>query len=136
MSAAVDAVQTFCNLMVKRDAEALRRYFADDAVYQNCGLPASVGVDAIVDDLASQFAMFPDSYEYIVKNIVGNDDTVLTERLDLIRGADGNVRGVPVMGTFILAEGKINRWTDYFDTALAAKIMTGEDISDLVPAQY
>ena len=136
MSDVVGIVKKFCDLMVKRDAEALRGFFADDAVYQNCGMPATVGVDAIVANLAGQFGMFPDSYEYVTKNIAGNGDAVLTERLDMIKGTDGTLHGVPVMGTFIVKSGKITRWTDYFDTALPIKMMTGEDVAALVPAGY
>ncbi|MGD9704890.1 MAG: limonene-1,2-epoxide hydrolase family protein [Acidimicrobiia bacterium] len=135
MSDQVAMVQELCDLMVRRDAEALRRFFTDDAVYQNCGMPATVGVDAIVQNLAGQFGMFPDSYEYITKNIAGNGDVVLTERLDLIRTPSG-VQGVPVMGTFVLRDGKIARWTDYWDTGLPMKMMTGEDVSTLVPVSY
>ena len=31
-----------------------------DAVYQNVGMPAAVGPDAIAENLGQQFAMFPD----------------------------------------------------------------------------
>jgi limonene-1,2-epoxide hydrolase len=136
MSDQLTIVQEFCDRMVQRDAEALRSYFTDDAVYQNCGMPATIGVDAIVENLAGQIAMFPDSYRYLTKNIAGNGDVVLTERLDFIQTADGTIHGVPVMGTFVLRDGKIARWTDYFDTALPMKMMTGEDVSALVPAHY
>ncbi len=136
MSDAVGVVQKFCDLMVERDAEALRDYFTEDAVYQNCGMPATTGADAIVANLAGQFGMFPDSYEYLVKNISASGDVVLTERLDMIKGPDGTVHGVPVMGTFVLEGGKITRWTDYWDTALPVKMMTGEDVSALVPGSY
>jgi len=136
MSEQMGIVKEFCDRMVQRDAEALRRFFADDAVYQNCGMAATVGVDAIVQNLAGQFAMFPDSYEYVTKNIAGNGDVVLTERIDLIKGPEGRVHGVPVMGTFVLRDGKITRWTDYWDTGLPMKMMTGEDVSTLVPASY
>jgi limonene-1,2-epoxide hydrolase len=80
--------------------------------------------------------MFPDSYEYVTKNIAANGDAVLTERLDMIKAPSGSVHGVPVMGTFVVTDGKISRWTDYWDTALPVKIMTGEDVSALVPASY
>lgn len=136
MSDVVGIVQEFCDLMVEREAEALRRFFADDVVYQNCGMPASIGVEAVVANLAGQFAMFPDSYEYVVKNISGTGDVVLTERLDMIKGPDGTVHGVPVMGAFVLTDGKITRWTDYWDTSLPGKMMTGEDVAALVPANY
>jgi limonene-1,2-epoxide hydrolase len=60
----------------------------------------------------------------------------MTERLDMINGPDGTLHGVPVMGTFVVTDGKISRWTDYWDTSLPGKMMTGEDYSALVPASY
>ena len=54
----------------------------------------------------------------------------------MIKGPDGNLHGVPVMGTFVVTDGKISRWTDYWDTSLPGKMMTGEDYSALVPASY
>ncbi|MDO8361293.1 MAG: limonene-1,2-epoxide hydrolase family protein [Actinomycetota bacterium] len=129
-------VQEFCDRMVNRDAEALRGFIADDAEYQNVGMPASVGVDAILANLAGQIGMFPDSYEYVMKNIAVNGDVVLTERLDMIRTPGGAVLGVPVMGTFVVRDGKIRRWHDYFDTGLPMKMMTGEDVTALVPLEY
>ncbi len=80
--------------------------------------------------------MFPDSYEYRVINLVADGDAVLTERLDMIRSGDGTLHGVPVMGTFVVKNGKLSRWTDYFDTTLPLKMMTGEDYSALVPDGY
>jgi len=136
MSDIVGLVQEFCDLMVRRDPELLRGFLASDAVYQNCGMPATVGADAIVANLAAQIRMFPNSYEYVVKNIVGNGDVVLTERLDMIERHDGTVHAVPVMGTFVIKHGTITRWTDYFDTALPTKMMMGEDVSALVPTRY
>ena len=128
-------VQEFCDSMAHRNAEALRRFLADDAVYQNCGMEATVGVDAIVANLAGQFAMFPDSYKYVMKNIAASGDVVMTERLDMISTPSG-VQGVPVMGTFVVRDAKIRRWHDYWDTALPQKMMTGVDVSSLVPAAY
>lgn len=135
MSTPQEIVQAFCDAMAGRDAEALRPFLAEDAVYQNTGMPAAVGIEDILADLAGQFAAFRDSYEYVVKNIAADGDTVLTERVDLIRTPSG-VQGVPVMGTFIVHDGTITRWTDYWDTSLPAKMMHGEDVSALVPARY
>ncbi|MGB9249535.1 MAG: limonene-1,2-epoxide hydrolase family protein [Mycobacterium sp.] len=135
MSAPVDIVRKFCDLMEKRDAEALRPLIADDAVYQNVGMPASSGVDAIVENMAAQFSMFPDAYAFEIVNIASDGAVVLTERLDYIQAPDGIKPAVPVMGTFIVGEdGKITRWTDYFDVSLTVKLLQGEDISALVPA--
>ena len=135
MSAPVDVVRKFCALMEERDAEALRPLIADNAVYQNVGMPASNGVDAIVENMAAQFAMFPDAYAFEIVNIASNGPVVLTERLDYIQAPDGSKPAVPVMGTFVVSEdGKITRWTDYFDVSLTVKLLQGEDISALVPA--
>ncbi len=38
------------------------------------------------------------------------------------------------MGTFVVQDSKISRWTDCFDTGLIGKMLTGEDCAGLVPA--
>jgi limonene-1,2-epoxide hydrolase len=136
MTDPIQIVSTFCGLMEQRDAAALKPYLADDAVYQNVGMPATVGADAISENLDQQFAVFPDSYAYKTINIAACGDTLLTERLDMIKTPGGEVVGVPVMGTFVVYDGKIARWTDYWDTSLPMKMMTGEDVSGLVPSDY
>ncbi|MET0702057.1 MAG: limonene-1,2-epoxide hydrolase family protein [Mycobacterium sp.] len=136
MTDPIEVVETFCGLMQERDPALLRPYLTDDAVYQNVGTPATVGVDAITTNLAQQFAAFPDSYAYELINIAASGTAVLTERLDMIKTPAGDVVGVPVMGTFVVHEGKIARWTDYWDTTLPRKLMTGTDVTDLVPNDY
>ncbi|ETB34926.1 limonene-1,2-epoxide hydrolase [Mycobacterium avium subsp. hominissuis 10-5606] len=136
MTDEIQIVESFCALMEQRDAAALKPYLADDAVYQNVGMPAIAGADAISENLVHQFAMFPDSYAYRMINIAASGNAVLTERLDMIRPPGGEVVGVPVMGTFVVRNGKIARWTDYWDTTLPQKIMTGAEVSDLVPGDY
>ena len=134
MANPVDVVREFCALMERRDPEALRPLLAADAVYQNVGMPASIGVDAIVENMAAQFAMFPDAYAFEIVNIAGDGRVVLTERLDYIQTPGGAKPGVPVMGTFVVDDdGRIARWTDYFDLNLTVKLLQGEDISALVP---
>ncbi|KBZ60768.1 limonene-1,2-epoxide hydrolase family protein [Mycobacterium colombiense] len=135
MSSPVDVVRHFCALMEQRDAEALRPLLAEGAVYQNVGMPAFTGPDAIVENMAAQFAMFPDAYAFEIVNLASDGSVVLTERLDYIQAPDGSKPAIPVMGTFVVDdEGRITRWTDYFDLNLIMKLMQGEDISALVPA--
>jgi limonene-1,2-epoxide hydrolase len=134
MSDPASIVRTFCELMATRDIDQLRPLLAEDAVYQNAGMPAAVGADAVAADLAGQFGMFPDSYAYELVNLAADGDVVLTERRDLIRTPAGDVVGVPVMGTFVVRDGRITRWTDYWDTGLPVKMMTGEDVSALLPS--
>jgi limonene-1,2-epoxide hydrolase len=132
---AKEIVQEFCDLMVKRDVEALRPLLADDVVYQNTGMAAASGIEAVLESIAGQFAMFPDSYEYRTVNSAAEGDIVMNERVDMIKGPDGNLHGLPVMGTFVVRDAKITRWTDYWDSGLIMKMMSGEDYSALIP-QY
>ncbi|OCB19764.1 limonene-1,2-epoxide hydrolase [Mycobacterium malmoense] len=135
MSSPADIVRNFCALMEQRDAEALRPFLAEGAVYQNVGMPAFVGPDAIVENMAAQFAMFPDAYAFEIVNLASEGSAVLTERLDYIQAPDGSKLAIPVMGTFVVDDdGRITRWTDYFDLNLTMKLLQGEDISALVPA--
>jgi limonene-1,2-epoxide hydrolase len=121
--------------MEQRDAEALRPLIAEGAIYQNVGMPAFTGQDAIVENMAAQFAMFPDAYAFEIVNLASEGSVVLTERLDYIQTPDGSKPAIPVMGTFVVDDdGRITRWTDYFDLNLIMKLLQGEDISALVPA--
>ncbi|ORA16197.1 limonene-1,2-epoxide hydrolase family protein [Mycobacterium asiaticum] len=134
MSSPADVVRKFCALMEQRDAEALRPLLAEGAVYQNVGMPAFTGPDAIVENLAAQFSMFPDAYAFEIVNLASDGSVVLTERLDYIQTPDGGKPAIPVMGTFVVDDdGRITRWTDYFDLNLTIKLLQGEDISALVP---
>lgn len=135
MPNSVEIVRQFCALMEKRDPEALRPFLADDAVYQNVGMPASIGVDAIVANMGAQFSMFLDAYAFEIVNIAADGPVVLTERVDYIQTPAGTAAGVPVMGTFVLDDsGKITRWTDCFDVTLPVKLLQGEDVRALVPS--
>jgi limonene-1,2-epoxide hydrolase len=85
--------------------------------------------------MGAQFAMFPDAYAFEVVNVASDGAVVLTERLDYIQALDGSKPAVPVMGTFVVGEdGKLTRWTDYFEMTLTVKLLQCEDISALVPA--
>lgn len=130
-----EIVREFCELLSKHDAEAVRPYLTDDAVYQNVGMAPSVGPDAIVADLTNQYSMFPDTYRFDIVRIAVNGDAVLTERVDHLAGP-GMKMSLPVMGTFVVRDGQVARWTDYFDSALIGKILGGEDVSGLIPGGY
>ena len=95
--------------------------------------PARI-VREFCDLMVTREAQFPDSYEYRMINLAADEDAVLTERLDMIRTPGGDVLGVPVMGAFVVRDGKIARWTDYWHLGPPHKMMTGENVSALVPA--
>ena len=48
--------------------------------------------------------------------IAANGNTVLTERIDHLERADGSkILSLPVSGTLEIVDGKVVRWSDYFD---------------------
>jgi len=94
MSSPAEVVREFCAAVSARDAAALARFFTDDAIYHNMPMAPSVGREAVLADLAGQFARFP-HYEYQVLNLVADGNIVLTERVDVV--GDG-VANAPVSG--------------------------------------
>jgi len=114
MSEAIDLVQQFCDEFGKGlDVDKILDYMTDDCVYHNIPVDPAVGKDAI----RAVFAMFTtgvEKIEFVMKNISGSGNTVLTERVDIFVLPHVTVE-LPVMGTFEVRDGKIAAWRDYFD---------------------
>jgi limonene-1,2-epoxide hydrolase len=114
MSEAIDLVQSFCDEFGKGlDVDKILEYMTDDCVYHNIPVEPAVGKDAI----RAVFAMFTtgvEKIEFVMKNISGSANTVLTERVDIFVLPHVTVE-LPVMGTFEVRDGKIAAWRDYFD---------------------
>lgn len=132
MASAEEVVRGFCDAVSARDTEVLRPYLADDVVYHNIGMPAAIGVEDVLADLAGQWAMFGSVYEWEIVHIASVGDVVLTERTDRV-GGDGPTMPVPVMGVFEVRDGRIAHLRDYFDLALVGKLGAGEDVAALLP---
>jgi limonene-1,2-epoxide hydrolase len=67
-------------------------------------MPAVIGADATIEELAGQFARFADSYEYETVNVVADGELVMNERIDYVCVPDGTRHGLPVMGTFVVRD--------------------------------
>src|SRR6476661_6604434 len=102
-----EVVREFCAAVSKRDEGVLRPLLADDAIYQN------VGIEAVIENVAGQWAMFPETYEFDMVNLAVSGSVVLTERIDRV-GVGGGVpvAPVPVMGRFEVQNEKITAWYD------------------------
>src|ERR1700685_3017352 len=112
-----EVVREFCALVSKREVEVLRPLLDDEVVYHNIGMPATRGIEATLANLAGQWEMFSATYEWEIRNVAVNGNTVLTERIDRV-GPPGVTAAVPLMGVFEVHNGKIKEWRDYFDSAL------------------
>jgi len=114
MTGAIDLVQRFCDEWGKGSSvDVLADYFTDDAVYHNIPVDPVTGRDAIRATI-QMFTTGVERMEFQVRNIAGDGNTVLTERVDVFV-LPGKIIELPVMGTFEVRDGKIAAWRDYFD---------------------
>jgi limonene-1,2-epoxide hydrolase len=109
----IDVVRRFCAAWGTQDLDAIIGFFTDDAVYHNIPLAPVVG-PAQIRATIEGFSGGVESIEFRLDAIAADGGTVLTERLDIFRFANGQI-DLPVMGTFEVVDGKIAAWRDYFD---------------------
>ena len=96
---------------------AFERYLHPDAVWQNSGFPDAVGRTAYMALLHqyNEFSGMPFG-RVELKNISARGGVVLTERVDhLFNRAGDTTHPAAIMGTFVVENGVITRYSDYFD---------------------
>ncbi|MDZ4869780.1 MAG: limonene-1,2-epoxide hydrolase family protein [Alphaproteobacteria bacterium] len=98
-----------------RDVDRIMSFFTPDAVYHNVPVAPIKGEKAIREI----FDAFLGAFETIALDIVtiaGEGDLVLAERVDRFTLKEGGKYfELPVNGVFELRNGKIHRFSDYFD---------------------
>lgn len=108
-------VRSFCEAVRARDVKALLAFLSEDCVYHNMPLDPVTGHAAIEAVLRQFIDSFADA-AFELRNLAVDGATVLTERVDCFRRADGGEVRLPVMGAFeVGADGLIHAWRDYFD---------------------
>ena len=108
-----DFLQAACAL----DMESALDLIDDHCIYQNVPFHTARGKKNVVKALqAMGKAMTHFDVEMI--NIATNGNVVMTERIDTLGGKFFNVK-LPLMGVFVVKDGKITEWRDYFDWSLS-----------------
>ena len=126
-------VRAFCDRIREGDHDGVAALLDDSVTYHNVGMEPAVGKAAAVAALDQLHAMFA-SLDFRIVHLAVDGDAVLTERVDDLTVAGGGPTApVPVMGTFVVRDGRITAWRDYFDMALVGRMMAGEDVGDLAP---
>lgn len=94
--------------------DAVQRWFTPKTVWENVGLAVTTGPDEALA-LLNGMGLGGVRIEVLAAAAAGR--TVLTERIDYLLGPSGETRiELRCMGAFeIDGDGKIARWTDYFD---------------------
>lgn len=109
-----DIVMAFIDAWNRMDWDGAADMLTEDIIWDNVPMETMEG-KAVVD--AAMRGMAPESVDWEVLSIAENGDKVLTERIDKF-DMPGNKRvELPVMGTFVIRDGKISLWRDYFDLA-------------------
>lgn len=107
-----DLVMDFIKAWEAQDHDLILEMLSDDVVYHNIPMPVLEGKAAAEGFIRGNGKM--DKVQWDVLNIVAEKNVVLTERIDKFYRGD-NALEIPVMGTFIIKDGKISIWRDYFD---------------------
>jgi limonene-1,2-epoxide hydrolase len=113
MSSALDTVNAFLVAAAKRDYDTALPMLTEDVEYQNMPIAAVTGREAVKEQLEALLAMGGDS-EWKVLRELADGDVVMNERVDRFE-LNGTWAELPVMGVFVLRDGLIAEWRDYFD---------------------
>ena len=116
-----DVVIDFCAAWDRRSIEDIFEYMAPDIVYQNVPFPAMNGKDEAFSFI-NPIVKNTTRIEFNVLSIAVSESRaqVLTERLDRLHFPTGVV-DIPLMGIFLVRDGKISQWRDYADNASVMK---------------
>lgn len=109
-------VRDFLGAWTGRNIETLCGFFADDAVYHNVPVAPIVGSAGI----RQIFVAFLDAFETASLDIISlaaGPGLVIAERIDRFLMANGTRIALPVTGVFEVRNGRIARFSDYFDLA-------------------
>lgn len=109
-------VRDFLGSWEGRDLETICGAFAADAVYHNVPVEPIRGITGI----RVIFQAFLDAFSEAKLDVVtlaAAPGVVLAERVDYFTMNDGTRVVLPVTGVFILENGEITRFSDYFDLA-------------------
>lgn len=109
----VQIVHDFCAAWSRMDVEGILSFVADDIHYHNLPLPPVVGREAMREFLVAFFGQLK-GMRIDITHAFSQGQYVMTERIDHLIESDRST-GVPVGGVFIVEDGKITRWHEYFD---------------------
>jgi limonene-1,2-epoxide hydrolase len=109
-------VSSFLASWRNRDIDQILGFIATGAVYHNVPVSPIVGRE----EIRGIFQAFLDTFAVASLDVVrmaAAPDLVLAERVDRFVLNDGRKVELPVTGVFELQDGKIVRFSDYFDLA-------------------
>jgi len=117
-----ETVNEFIARIVRMDLDGACELVADDLEYDNVPMGKVTGPDGVKSVFGQMAGMVTD-LEFVVHRQVASGDTVMNERTDRF-GVGGRWVDLPVAGIFVVADGKIVLWRDYFDMSTMTEAIT------------
>ncbi|MFV8816562.1 limonene-1,2-epoxide hydrolase family protein [Haliea sp. E17] len=127
-----EIVRAFCANVSDRDTSTLEPLLAESIEFMNVGLEVYHGKQAVLDHFASPqgvWAMFPDTCDFLIRNLGVAENRVYTERVDIV-GVNGHDARLPLLGIFEIEDGKIRHWRDYSDMGMVRRLLAGETVTE------
>lgn len=108
-----EVVRAFLAAIEARDLDGAAGLLAEDVVYDNVPIGAVTGRDGAREVLRRPIEG-ADEVRWEVSHQVAAGDVVMNERVDRFRIGEAWVE-IPVAGVFVVRDGLIQVWRDYFD---------------------
>lgn len=123
MSDAATLVTTFIERLCAKDLEGALELVTDDVEYDNVPMRKVYGPAGIRETLAP-FVAGCTAIDWVTHHQAATGDVVMNERTDRFE-MGGRWVELAVAGLFIVRDGKIALWRDYFDLPSFQKAMAG-----------
>ncbi len=114
---ALDVVNGMIRALEQRDVETALSFMAEDIEYDNVPMGKVFGHDGVRTSL-TPFLAACSEVEWVIHHEAATDGVVMNERTDRFHFPHKWAE-VAVVGLFVVREGKIALWRDYFDLAHA-----------------
>ncbi len=106
-------VTTVISALERKDLDAACSLMADDVEYDNVPIGKVVGPAAVASTLGPFFSMCG-QIEWVVLHQAASGDVVMNERVDRFE-MGGRWVELAVAGVWVVRDGKVVLWRDYFD---------------------
>lgn len=119
MSTPAEIVGTFIAAIERNDLDTAVALLSDDCEYDNQPIRKEFGPEAVrrtLQPFCDQFDEIDWRVSYQAASGTVDDGVVMNERVDRFRKGDHWIE-LPVAGLFVIKQGRIVLWRDYFDTA-------------------
>lgn len=108
----------------RRDLEVVCALVTDDIEYDNVPIGKVHGPDGVRSVLSGGVTAAATEVEWVVHRQVESGDTVMNERTDRFL-VDGRWVEIPIAAVFVVRDGRVALWRDYFDLESYRRQRTG-----------